>query len=141
MNPVYADLKVEASSGDLREDVYRFWSGTGVPDSGALHEGRRRSTPSGGAIRIDSQAAEYGGYLHDISAVYPNHVRVPVSRSLGIEVLPEEEAFPMIVHQKLSRQMARSVPRLRTRHIGCRRLPYDAPQAGHDDRQGAVRCR
>ncbi|WCF08650.1 bis(5'-nucleosyl)-tetraphosphatase (symmetrical) YqeK [Paenibacillus thiaminolyticus] len=110
MNPVYADLKVEASSGDLREDVYRFLVRNGCPRT-AEHcmkvgeEARRLAVRFG----LDSQAAEYGGYLHDISAVYPNHARVPVSRSLGIEVLPEEEAFPMIVHQKLSRQMAREL--------------------------------
>lgn len=110
MNPVYAALKVEASSGDLREDVYRFLVRNGCPRT-AEHcmkvgeEARRLAVRFG----LDSQAAEYAGYLHDISAVYPNHVRVPVSRSLGIEVLPEEEAFPMIVHQKLSRQMARDL--------------------------------
>ncbi|BFH66118.1 haloacid dehalogenase [Paenibacillus dendritiformis] len=110
MNTVYAELKVEALSGDLGKDVYRFLVRNGCPRT-AEHcmrvgeEARRLAERFG----LDSQAAEYAGYLHDISAVYPNNVRVPLSRSLGIEVLPEEEAFPMIVHQKLSRQMARDL--------------------------------
>ena len=53
-----------------------------------------------------SERAEYAGYLHDISAVFPNHVRIQVSREIGLEVLPEEELFPMIIHQKISAYMA-----------------------------------
>lgn len=54
----------------------------------------------------DPVAAETAGWLHDISAVIPNGDRIALSRELGIEVLPEEEAFPMIIHQKLSVVMA-----------------------------------
>lgn len=55
----------------------------------------------------DPDAAETAGWLHDISAVYPNAERVRIARELGVDVLPEEEAFPMIIHQKLSVEVAR----------------------------------
>lgn len=57
----------------------------------------------------DPHAAMVAGYLHDISAIYPNDHRIAVARQLGIEILPQEEAFPMIIHQKLSREMAESL--------------------------------
>ena len=57
----------------------------------------------------DPKGAEYAGYLHDISAVFPNDIRISIARQLGIEVLPEEEIFPMIIHQKLSKAMAKDL--------------------------------
>lgn len=57
----------------------------------------------------DAGGAEIAGWLHDISAVLPNAERVNLARQLGIEVLPEEERLPMIVHQKLSAAIARDV--------------------------------
>jgi HD superfamily phosphohydrolase YqeK len=44
--------------------------------------------------------------LHDISVVFPNYERIRVSKALGIEVLLEEEIFPLIIHQKISKVMA-----------------------------------
>jgi predicted HD superfamily hydrolase involved in NAD metabolism len=41
-------------------------------------------------------------WLHDISAIIPAYERVDVAKALRLTVLPEEERFPMIVHQKLS---------------------------------------
>ncbi len=46
------------------------------------------------------------GWLHDCSAVFPVAERVNVARSLDVLVLPEEEQFPMIIHQKLSKVLA-----------------------------------
>ena len=40
------------------------------------------------------------GYLHDISAVYPNNQRISVAQKYGIELNETEMAFPMIIHQK-----------------------------------------
>ena len=39
----------------------------------------------------------------------PNEQRVQAARDLDIELLPEEETFPMIVHQKLSVPIARAL--------------------------------
>lgn len=47
-------------------------------------------------------AAETAGLLHDISAVIPNEERIAAATLFAVEVLPEEAAFPMIIHQKLS---------------------------------------
>lgn len=57
-------------------------------------------------FRENTRAAEAAGWLHDISAVFPAEQRTRVARELGVEVLPEEDAFPMIIHQKLSAVMA-----------------------------------
>ncbi|MGG4498154.1 bis(5'-nucleosyl)-tetraphosphatase (symmetrical) YqeK [Brevibacillus reuszeri] len=60
------------------------------------------------AIRFDVEplGARTAGYLHDISAVFPNHHRIAIAEKLGIEILPEEYVFPMIIHQKISKAMA-----------------------------------
>lgn len=56
-----------------------------------------------------SEAAEVAGLLHDISAVIPNEERIAAAHTFGIEVLPEEATFPMIIHQKLSVVLARDL--------------------------------
>lgn len=47
------------------------------------------------------------GYLHDISAVYPNNLRISVAQKYGIELNETEMAFPMIIHQKISKSIAK----------------------------------
>lgn len=64
---------------------------------------------AGFSADADPEAAEIAGWLHDISAVFPNQERIAVARELGVEVLPEEEMFPMIIHQKISKVMARDI--------------------------------
>ena len=46
------------------------------------------------------------GYLHDISAIYPNNQRISVAQKYGIELNEAEMAFPMISHQKISKSIA-----------------------------------
>lgn len=58
---------------------------------------------------VDPHSARLCGFLHDISVVFPNQERVRVAQALGIDVLPEEKAFPLIVHQKISKIMARNI--------------------------------
>ena len=53
--------------------------------------------------------AEIAAWLHDISTIIPNEYRIEAANSLAVEVLAEEEIFPMIIHQKLSAVMARVV--------------------------------
>lgn len=55
---------------------------------------------------IDKDLVETAGFLHDIGGVYLNDERLEVSKSLGLEILPEEEKLPLILHQKISRVMA-----------------------------------
>ena len=57
----------------------------------------------------DEALAEQAGWLHDVSAVFPSAERAHIARWLGLDVLPEEEAFPFIIHQKLSVVLARDL--------------------------------
>ncbi|MDO3676983.1 bis(5'-nucleosyl)-tetraphosphatase (symmetrical) YqeK [Paenibacillus ehimensis] len=108
MHPILTErTKPFSRTNRLRDDIRSFLSLNGCEKT-AEHcmnvgtEARRIALRFG----ADPEAAETAGWLHDISAVIPNGDRIAVSRELGIEVLPEEEAFPMIVHQKLSAVMA-----------------------------------
>ncbi|MDN3093883.1 bis(5'-nucleosyl)-tetraphosphatase (symmetrical) YqeK [Enterococcus faecalis] len=47
------------------------------------------------------------GYLHDISTIYPNNQRISVAQKYGIELNEAEMAFPMIIHQKISKSIAK----------------------------------
>ncbi|WP_289138919.1 bis(5'-nucleosyl)-tetraphosphatase (symmetrical) YqeK [uncultured Brevibacillus sp.] len=58
---------------------------------------------------IDPICASMAGYLHDISAIIPNHQRIQIAEELRIEILPEERTFPMIIHQKISKAIARDL--------------------------------
>ncbi len=57
----------------------------------------------------DPLAAEAGGWLHDVSVIWPNDQRLAAAEALGIEILPEERKAPMILHQKLSVVLAREI--------------------------------
>ncbi|MBN1873734.1 MAG: bis(5'-nucleosyl)-tetraphosphatase (symmetrical) YqeK [Anaerolineae bacterium] len=57
----------------------------------------------------DCARAQQAAWLHDVSVVIPTAERVPLAQSLGMEVLPEEAAFPMILHQRLSAVLAREI--------------------------------
>lgn len=58
---------------------------------------------------VDERLAEKAGLLHDIGGVYPNDKRVEISKILKLDVLPEEEALPLILHQKISTAMAKQI--------------------------------
>lgn len=58
---------------------------------------------------VDETSAKVVGFLHDISGVIPNEGRLEVARLLNVDILPEEERFPLILHQKLSRIMAQEI--------------------------------
>src|SRR5262245_8981575 len=60
-------------------------------------------------VGVDADAAMRAGWLHDISTMIPNADRIAAAHTLDITVLPEEAAFPMIVHQKLSAVLAREI--------------------------------
>lgn len=50
--------------------------------------------------------ARVAGYLHDISAIYPNEERIAIANEYSIELNDVERKFPMIIHQKISKQIA-----------------------------------
>jgi len=80
---------------------------------------------------INAIDAETAGFLHDISAIYPNDKRLEVANILGIEVLEEEKEFPLILHQKISQVMAREIwnvkDELILNAIGCHTTLRDNP--------------
>jgi predicted HD superfamily hydrolase involved in NAD metabolism len=55
---------------------------------------------------VPEAKAQIAGWLHDISVVMPSPSRPEIARRLGLDVLPEEETVPMILHQKISAAMA-----------------------------------
>jgi predicted HD superfamily hydrolase involved in NAD metabolism len=97
-------------SGDVARDVHVFLTYHGRPDTakhcGAVAVEARRIAALVGA---DVNAAEIAGWLHDISVIIPSEQRAVIAEQLGIDVLPEEAIFPMIIHQKLSAVLARDI--------------------------------
>jgi len=97
-------------TGDVAHDVPVFLTYHGWPDiakhCGAVAAEARRIAALVGA---DPGAAEIAGWLHDISVIIPNEQRAVIAEQLGIDVLPEEAIFPMIIHQKLSAVLAREI--------------------------------
>lgn len=97
-------------TGSMKQDIQHFLTANHIQGT-AEHcmdvgtEARRIAQ----LYNADPERAEMAGWLHDISAVFPNEERIEAARQLGIDVLPEEEQFPMIIHQKLSKVMARDI--------------------------------
>lgn len=52
------------------------------------------------------EQALIAGYLHDVSGLYPNEERIAAAEYFGIELNEAERSFPMIIHQKLSKELA-----------------------------------
>lgn len=90
-------------SGDPRADMAALLRHRGcvrtVEHSLQVAEEARRLAPCYG---VEVSLVEMAAWLHDISAVIPSSRRLEAARQLGLEVLPEEAAVPMILHQKLS---------------------------------------
>lgn len=97
-------------TGSLLHDVGAFFK---LHDDSATWEHTLRVTSH--AVRIarlfdvDPLKAEQAALLHDISNVIPVHLFLDTAREAGIEVLEEEHAYPRIIHQKLSRAMAKQI--------------------------------
>ncbi|MBS9803436.1 bis(5'-nucleosyl)-tetraphosphatase (symmetrical) YqeK [Bacillus toyonensis] len=62
-----------------------------------------------GKFHVDEEKAAIAGYLHDISAIFPSEERITVAEEFDIEIFPAERKFPMIIHQKLSRVIAKEI--------------------------------
>jgi predicted HD superfamily hydrolase involved in NAD metabolism len=98
------------TSGRLNEDVIRFLSLSGFPQT-AAHCGDVAAEAAALAERfdVDPVKAESAGYLHDISAVIPNDKRIEYAQKHDLEILIAEFSCPMILHQKLSVVLAGEV--------------------------------
>jgi len=56
---------------------------------------------------VDTHKAKVAGILHDISVIIPNENRIEIAELLKIDLFDEEKEFPMIIHQKLSKEFAK----------------------------------
>ena len=95
-------------TGHLRRDVATFLTlHNQVHTAGHVAQVAAEARQLAERFGAVTEEAEVAGLLHDISAVIPNEERIAAAHTFGIEVLPEEAAFPMIIHQKLSMVLAR----------------------------------
>ncbi len=97
-------------SGKLGRDVTAVLTHHHLPKvaghvARVAQEARRLASQFG----ADPLGAETAGWLHDISAVIPDGVRVELCHAFNIPVLSGEAAFPMILHQKLSAVVAQEL--------------------------------
>ncbi|GAB2023413.1 bis(5'-nucleosyl)-tetraphosphatase (symmetrical) YqeK [Pseudolactococcus yaeyamensis] len=60
-------------------------------------------------FNLDEKAAFMAGLLHDIGGLVPNEKRIALAETLGIDVLPEERAVPMLLHGKFSAYFAKDI--------------------------------
>lgn len=99
-----------APSGNIGRDVLFFLTRHGCPRT--AEHCRRVANESGriaALVGVDVERAMQAGWLHDVSAVFPATQRTAIARRLGLEILPEEDRYPMIAHQKLSAVLAREL--------------------------------
>ena len=105
LHPYLGDFR---TTGELRKDVETFFLERDCEHT-YLHVTAVATKVVELAKRYggDLEKAETAALLHDISTVVPNEERIALAEALGIDLLPEEERFPMIIHQKLSVPIAR----------------------------------
>lgn len=125
MNSLLKQLRkgFRAATGDLRAAGDRagalgyvrlaapaFLTHHGCPNT-AAHSAAvaREAARIAGLFGLDRQQAEMAGWLHDISGVILGGERLAAAQQLGLAVLPEEEQYPPILHQKLSAVLAREL--------------------------------
>ena len=58
---------------------------------------------------VDSDKAKIAAYLHDIGGIVEDSEKIHFSESLGIDILDEEREFSLIIHQKLSKIIAKTI--------------------------------
>ena len=119
MSPIFMELlKGYVATGDIKQDVYNFLVVNNCPAT-ANHSLLVGQTSGEIALKfgVNKDDATVAGYLHDISAVFPNNERIEVARQLDIDILPEEELYPMIIHQKISKVMAEQIFHIHNKEI------------------------
>jgi predicted HD superfamily hydrolase involved in NAD metabolism len=111
MHPIFKDLvKGINFKNDLQSDIHSFLTMNNYRHT-AEHcmEVGAEAGKIARQFNVNAEAAQAAGWLHDISAVFPSQERIAVSKQLGIDILPEEEIFPLIIHQKISKVMANDI--------------------------------
>lgn len=111
MHPVLKSLISGFSfSGNLQEDVPAFLGFHACPKT-AVHSRSvvEKARQLAARFELDAASAEAAAWLHDISAVFPNDMRLEVSELLGLEILPQEAQVPLLLHQKISAVMSEEI--------------------------------
>lgn len=104
MHPLISALSTQSVfTGVLADDVPAFLRAhdrpaTAVHSAAVAAEAERLAKRYG----VNSDQASSAGWLHDISGAIPGAARLEAAQQLGLEILPEEAQFPVILHQKLS---------------------------------------
>ena len=111
MHALLSSLVLEFTfCGSTPEDAAAFLIHHSYPHT-ADHSSQVAHTAAQVARQFDADpdGAFLAGWLHDISAVVPNAQRLQAAQQLGLEILPEEETVPLLLHQKISAVMARQL--------------------------------
>lgn len=97
-------------TGDVAADARSFLARHGFPRMiGHSQSVAEEACRLARRFHLDEEEAVQAAWLHDISAVFPNASRLETARRLGLEVLPEEAQFPLLLHQKISTVMAEEI--------------------------------
>lgn len=97
-------------TNSIKEDSYNLFVQYGQEDTAkhcvkVANEAKRLAKLFG----LDNESALTASFLHDIGRLLPGNIMVEAAYELGIEVLEEELAFPEILHQKISRVLAKEL--------------------------------
>ncbi len=133
MKDVYLEIIAGCKfTGDIVEDVCNLFRLRGCED---LLE--HSATVARGAEEIARNfglAGEKGlmaGYLHDTGRVFPSSQYLKTAEAIGVEILPLEREKPVLLHQKLSRDMAKVIFKIADRDIlsaiGCHTTLKEKP--------------
>jgi predicted HD superfamily hydrolase involved in NAD metabolism len=108
MHPLLSDLVEEINfSGNVRQDVAVFLTHHECPNTAAHSiQVAEQATALAHHFDADPRKAALAGWLHDISVVIPNNQRLEVAQALNLEILPAETQVPLLLHQKLSAEIA-----------------------------------
>jgi predicted HD superfamily hydrolase involved in NAD metabolism len=125
MHPLLSNLAKKVNfSGSVRQDAAVFLTHHECPNT-AAHSFQVADQAAALAHRfgISPRKAALAGWLHDISAVIPNSQRLEAAQVLALEILPAEAQVPLLLHQKLSVEIACSIFNIKDEEvlsaIGC----------------------
>ncbi|WP_314067851.1 HD domain-containing protein [uncultured Vagococcus sp.] len=112
------DYTREPLIGDLKQDVIELLDA--YNQSAVAQHSIRVAEEAKGLCLQYGLPGEWGytaGLLHDVSVIVPNEERVSLCQSLGMELFEEERKLPMILHQRLSKEMAETCFNIDNREI------------------------
>lgn len=105
-------------SDNLAKDVMNLLETHGY--EGVGRHSRRVAEEAKRLCQRFGESPEFGevaGWLHDISVIIPNGERIELCQKLGLSVYQEERELPMILHQRLSKEMARDLFEIKEHEI------------------------